>query len=185
MRDGLQGLSGRAITKTVGVSEATVRADPPNKSSELAQGCSSRCPVSPSLASSWSPGLRSLRSGLRSWPSMRCISCGVENPADASFCGECAAPSASTLSCPFCGKANPAKRKFCNGCGRSPGGSADRSASLDPRAYTPKHLVEKILTSRSALEGERKQVTVLFADVKGRHAATERATDCLRVSRHD
>ena len=37
----------------------------------------------------------------------------------------------------------------------------------DPRAYTPKHLAEKILTSRSALEGERKQVTVLFADVKG------------------
>jgi Adenylate and Guanylate cyclase catalytic domain len=37
----------------------------------------------------------------------------------------------------------------------------------DPRAYTPKHLAEKILTSRNALEGERKQVTVLFADVKG------------------
>ena len=36
-----------------------------------------------------------------------------------------------------------------------------------PAAYTPKHLAEKILTSRSALEGERKQVTVLFADVKG------------------
>ena len=37
----------------------------------------------------------------------------------------------------------------------------------DRRSYTPKHLAEKILTSRSALEGERKQVTVLFADVKG------------------
>ena len=37
----------------------------------------------------------------------------------------------------------------------------------DPRAYTPKHLAEKILQSKSALEGERKQVTVLFADVKG------------------
>jgi class 3 adenylate cyclase len=74
---------------------------------------------------------------------------------------------ASTLSCPSCGKANPAKQKFCNGCGRSLGGSTDRSASPDPRTYTPKHLAEKILTSRSALEGERKQVTVLFADVKG------------------
>ena len=40
-------------------------------------------------------------------------------------------------------------------------------SARDPRAYTPKHLAEKILTSRSALEGERKQVTVLFADVKG------------------
>ena len=37
----------------------------------------------------------------------------------------------------------------------------------DPRSYTPKHLAEKILSSRSALEGERKQVTVLFADLKG------------------
>jgi len=37
----------------------------------------------------------------------------------------------------------------------------------DPRAYTPKHLADKILTSRAVLEGERKQVTVLFADVKG------------------
>ena len=36
-----------------------------------------------------------------------------------------------------------------------------------PECYTPKHLAEKILTSRSALEGERKQVTVLFADLKG------------------
>jgi class 3 adenylate cyclase len=64
-------------------------------------------------------------------------------------------------------KPNPATQKFCNGCGRSLGGSADRSVSPDPRTYTPKHLAEKILTSRSALEGERKQVTVLFADVKG------------------
>jgi class 3 adenylate cyclase len=38
---------------------------------------------------------------------------------------------------------------------------------VPPLSYTPKHLAEKILTSRSALEGERKQVTVLFADVKG------------------
>ena len=37
----------------------------------------------------------------------------------------------------------------------------------DPRTYTPKHLADKILQSKSALEGERKQVTVLFADVKG------------------
>jgi len=36
-----------------------------------------------------------------------------------------------------------------------------------PESYTPKHLAEKILTSKSALEGERKQVTVLFADMKG------------------
>jgi class 3 adenylate cyclase len=44
---------------------------------------------------------------------------------------------------------------------------ARRRPAPDPRSYTPKHLAEKILQSRSALEGERKQVTVLFADVKG------------------
>jgi class 3 adenylate cyclase/tetratricopeptide (TPR) repeat protein len=98
---------------------------------------------------------------------MRCTSCGFENPADGSFCGECAAPLANTLSCPSCGKANPAKQKFCNGCGGPLRKSTERSAPPDPRAYTPKHLAEKILQSKSALEGERKQVTVLFADVKG------------------
>src|SRR5206468_11729099 len=57
-------------------------------------------------------------------------------------------------------------QKFCNGCGQPLGASAP-AATRDPSAYTPKHLAEKILTSRAALEGERKQVTVLFADVKG------------------
>ena len=47
-------------------------------------------------------------------------------------------------------------------------GRCRRSAALRlPRTYTPKHLAEKILTSKAALEGERKQVTVLFADLKG------------------
>jgi class 3 adenylate cyclase len=46
----------------------------------------------------------------------------------------------------------------------------------DPLSYTPKHLAEKILTSRSALEGERKQVTVLFADVKGSMELAEQGT---------
>jgi class 3 adenylate cyclase/tetratricopeptide (TPR) repeat protein len=56
--------------------------------------------------------------------------------------------------------------RFCLGCGQ-PASPAKATPSLEPRSYTPKHLAEKILTSRSALEGERKQVTVLFADVKG------------------
>ena len=45
--------------------------------------------------------------------------------------------------------------------------SGERTSGPSPRAYTPKHLADKILQSKSALEGERKQVTVLFADVKG------------------
>jgi class 3 adenylate cyclase len=58
---------------------------------------------------------------------------------------------------------NPVGQKFCNGCAR---GLTD-TAARDPHAYTPRHLAEKILISRDALEGERKQVTVLFADVQG------------------
>jgi class 3 adenylate cyclase/tetratricopeptide (TPR) repeat protein len=96
---------------------------------------------------------------------MRCPACSFENVADASFCGECAAPLNSPGSCPKCGRANSPKQKFCNGCGQPVMRSRDRAASPDPRSYTPKHLAEKILTSRSALEGERKQVTVLFADL--------------------
>src|SRR5262249_19784664 len=55
--------------------------------------------------------------------------------------------------------------KFCGDCGAPL--AEQVAATPAPAAYTPKHLAEKILTSRSALEGERKQVTVLFADVKG------------------
>jgi class 3 adenylate cyclase/tetratricopeptide (TPR) repeat protein len=66
------------------------------------------------------------------------------------------------MTCLSCGHENPAEAKFCNDCGARLGGLA---AAPDPRAYTPRHLVEKILAHKSALEGERKPVTVLFADV--------------------
>src|SRR5262249_1606365 len=59
--------------------------------------------------------------------------------------------------------------KFCGGCGRSLTATASHVEPRfkSPQTYTPKHIAEKILTSKSALEGERKQVTVLFADLKG------------------
>src|SRR5206468_1037563 len=101
---------------------------------------------------------------------MKCHSCGCDNREGAKFCGECAAPLAAALACRSCGTANPIGRKFCDSCGRP---LAVPSAP-DPHSYTPKHLVEKILTSRAALEGERKQVTVLFADVRG---STELASE--------
>jgi class 3 adenylate cyclase/tetratricopeptide (TPR) repeat protein len=66
------------------------------------------------------------------------------------------------MQCPRCQHANSATAKFCEECGQRLG---DPSVSLP--SYTPKHLAEKILTSRSAFEGERKQLTVLFADIKG------------------
>jgi class 3 adenylate cyclase/predicted ATPase/DNA-binding IscR family transcriptional regulator len=94
-----------------------------------------------------------------------CSSCGHENPAGARFCNGCGTTVESL--CPQCRKANPPGSRFCNGCGGALQAAAIAQRLDDPRSYTPKHLAEKILTTRSALEGERKQVTVLFADVKG------------------
>src|SRR5881396_1455677 len=97
---------------------------------------------------------------------MECPRCHYANTDGARFCGECGASLTRDVTCSSCGHANPAGQTFCNGCGHRLDESA-RSAARDRRAYTPKHLVEKILASRTALEGERKQVTVLFADLKG------------------
>src|SRR5260370_758632 len=98
---------------------------------------------------------------------MQCPRCQAENRDGRRFCGECGLSFAST--CPACGFLNEGSEKFCGGCGRSLTLSAAPAGPKfhSPHVYTPKHLVEKILTSRSALEGERKQVTVLFADLKG------------------
>jgi hypothetical protein len=97
---------------------------------------------------------------------MKCSGCGHENRDAAKFCEECAAPLGRK--CAGCGAELRPAGKFCDGCA-TPAAPSQTAATLEhtPRSYTPKHLAEKILTSRSALEGERKQVTVLFADVQG------------------
>src|SRR5215475_2109599 len=96
---------------------------------------------------------------------MKCPRCQQENPPQAKFCLGCASP--FTLRCANCGTQLPAGAKFCFECATpvSAPGAASRFAS--PEAYTPKHLAERIINSKAALEGERKQVTVLFADLKG------------------
>jgi class 3 adenylate cyclase len=82
------------------------------------------------------------------------------------FCGQCAAPLASV--CSSCGAANPPGNKFCGQCAAPlTVGNHSEPRFASPEVYTPKHLAEKVLTSKAALEGERKQVTVLFADLKG------------------
>src|SRR6267143_701308 len=96
---------------------------------------------------------------------MQCPRCQHQNPAEATFCGECGGR--LEFLCPACSTANPPTNKFCHKCGGVliSGRSEMRFAS--PESYTPKHLAEKILTSKAALEGERKLVTVLIADMKG------------------
>ncbi len=98
---------------------------------------------------------------------MQCPQCQHENRDTARFCGNCAASLVREVACLACGTSNPSGQKFCDGCAHRLTEAGVIPPVRDPRAYTPKHLADKILTSRSALEGERKQVTVLFADVKG------------------
>jgi class 3 adenylate cyclase/tetratricopeptide (TPR) repeat protein len=98
---------------------------------------------------------------------MQCQACRHENPAQAKFCLECGAR--LVVSCSHCRTELPPSAKFCLECGErvAPAGAALVSPPASPEAYTPKHLAERILTAKAALEGERKQVTVLFADLKG------------------
>src|SRR5712692_6566309 len=87
---------------------------------------------------------------------MQCPACRHENPGQAKFCLECGAR--LVVSCSNCGTELPPSAKFCLECGARVTASsavmASRSAS--PEAYTPKHLAERILTTKAALEGERK-----------------------------
>jgi class 3 adenylate cyclase/tetratricopeptide (TPR) repeat protein len=99
---------------------------------------------------------------------MHCPRCDADTPDGAKFCIECGAPLKPR--CPQCGADVLPRAKFCGECGAPlTVQHLTPPAALPPRplSYTPDHLAEKILTSKSALEGERKQVTVLFADLKG------------------
>jgi predicted ATPase/class 3 adenylate cyclase len=80
------------------------------------------------------------------------------------FCEECGGR--LVLNCASCGAEILPDKRFCGSCG-SPVTTPPVERFASPQGYTPKHLAEKILTSKGALEGERKQVTVLFADLKG------------------
>ncbi|MEO8093287.1 MAG: adenylate/guanylate cyclase domain-containing protein, partial [bacterium] len=107
---------------------------------------------------------------------MDCPGCGHANRTDARFCGSCGVSLDATLDCPGCGASNPPGQAFCDHCGatlaaREEAGTApapSAAASSQPaRPATPEHLATKIRVGAAALEGERKQVTVLFADVVG------------------
>lgn len=104
---------------------------------------------------------------------MQCPNCQFENESDARFCNECG--NKLEIACPECGKSNQPGSKFCKGCGHDiaqPSEPAPKELSFEEKIekiqrYLPKGLTEKILSQRDKIEGERKQVTVLFADMEG------------------
>src|SRR2546426_3039139 len=121
---------------------------------------------------------------------MQCSSCSFDNPAEMKFCGQCGVQLDNR--CAQCGFENPSGFQFCGECGvsltrRSRGkkakgekgkrkttpDSGPRTPDSSPISYTPRHLAERILAEREALEargaaeGECKSITALFADIKG------------------
>jgi class 3 adenylate cyclase/tetratricopeptide (TPR) repeat protein len=111
---------------------------------------------------------------------MKCQKCQAENPETKKFCRECGAK--LTLACPQCGSESPPGDKFCGECGHDlslPSEPLPRDLSLDEKLakiqrYLPKGLTEKILSQRDKIEGERKRVTVMFCDMEGFTALSER-----------
>ena len=94
---------------------------------------------------------------------MRCAKCGAENPAVKRFCGDCGAALANR--CAQCGADNPPEKKFCGDCGTALGGATLASTvRAEPDLSAIRVNPE---TPLEALEGERKTVTALFADIKG------------------
>ena len=92
---------------------------------------------------------------------MRCPRCGEENRPTASFCVTCGARLG--IDCTQCGASLTQQNKFCPDCGHP----VLRPRFAAPEDYTPRRLADKILAASRTLEGERRQVTVLFADLKG------------------
>ena len=96
---------------------------------------------------------------------MKCPECQFENESVKKFCTECGA--ALSLKCPNCGSIVKSDEKFCGECSynlrkiKKP----STESSSKSQSYTPKHLLEKIITTHSSIEGERKILTVLFADI--------------------
>ncbi|MEW5719956.1 MAG: adenylate/guanylate cyclase domain-containing protein, partial [Chloroflexota bacterium] len=106
----------------------------------------------------------------------RCPKCGYANPPTVNVCGQCAAPLVPV--CPQCGFENPANFKFCGNCGAKLDAAPARGAPADSRAHTaapiPDALAQKISSVGKQIEGERRNVTVLFSDITGFTAIAEK-----------
>ena len=95
---------------------------------------------------------------------MKCANCGAENPAEQKFCNECAAP--FKRRCSKCGYENAPTAKFCGDCATALT-SSSASKPTARTASTPSVRIAPESSSPEILEGERKTVTALFADIKG------------------
>src|SRR5262247_2032983 len=96
---------------------------------------------------------------------MQCPRCRKDAPSGSEFCPQCGVN--LFAACWRCGTVNAFDHKFCRECGQSQATKGHAVGSVQPQRKTPPSLAEKILESRSAVEGERKFVTVLFADIRG------------------
>ena len=105
---------------------------------------------------------------------MKCPKCNIDNPEGLKFCGECG--SKLERKCPHCGFSNPLGFKFCGDCGGDLKllEEAPSEEYATPRTYTPTDLAQKIINGRKHVEGERKLVTVFFADVAGFTSMSEK-----------
>ena len=110
---------------------------------------------------------------------MRCPRCNAENPEQARFCMNCAAP--LVLVCPQCGTELPPQARFCFACGTQVAGSGSgvTQPGVDALAealkrLVPKEFAERLLTTRGKVGGERRTVTMLFSDVKGSTALADK-----------
>ncbi len=105
---------------------------------------------------------------------MKCLKCQTENPEGKKFCRKCGIE--MVVVCPRCGAKLQADDTFCGDCGLRIE-EVVQSPPIDytqPQSYTPKHLADKILTTRTSIEGERKLVTVMFADVANYTSVSEK-----------
>jgi len=111
---------------------------------------------------------------------MKCPKCQFEIPEGAKFCNECG--SKLEIACSSCGKINSLSNKFCSECGHKiiiPAEQTPKELSFEEKLakiqrYLPKDLTQKILAQRDKIEGERKQVTVMFCDMEGFTSLTEK-----------
>ncbi|HET8578604.1 MAG TPA: AAA family ATPase, partial [Methylomirabilota bacterium] len=96
---------------------------------------------------------------------MRCPRCEKDNPSDARYCRACGAQVG--IACSGCLQLNLPDSRFCGACGKPLAPALHDPKFSSPTAYTPRHLAGRILALRPILEGERKHVSILFADLKG------------------